>query len=301
MVPVMKLFLAILTLALVIPCVTLPARSAPARKIAVAGNMFDKVESVLNHYRIDYDLIEYKDLERRDIIGRYRALYLPCGMDYPYESMINVRSVKTRISSVTLKPDIREVNSSVVAENLGDFTGRGGAIYASGYSFKVIQEAFDIFTYHDDFPYMGMPGRVECGLAGDLRNFCGKDMMALYFSHPGWIALKSAGGCDVIATAEYETPRGIRKGPVSVLHYHGRGTVLYTAYHGTVYSDFRRFNILRVAGNHIIAKLGAEARKYGQTITGMVADEVLGGENVRVFGIGISRGRNTVYFLSERD
>ncbi len=276
-------------------------KTGPVRRIAVIKSLYDKVDVALDNYRIPYDLLEFRQLERPESIDRYRALFIPSGVETPFEDNLVIIANNFRFKSVALKPDFYEVDKEKVAHTVRDFVKAGGSAYFSGYSFDYLQQAFDIFKFFDSFPYMGMPERVEAELKEDLARFCMKDMMALYLNHPGWIAIKSANDASVLAHASFETPRGYRSGPVSIVARRGSGEVLYTSYDGTVFSPFRRFNIYRVAGAHLLQGLENEAGKYRQRVTGRIVDSLHDNEYSGMHRIDLETGNNTLYFHSERD
>jgi hypothetical protein len=147
---------------------------------------------------------------------------------------------------------------------------------------------------------MGMPTRVEAVLDHDLSRFSIKNKMALYLDHPGWITIKSAEDSEVIAYGTFETPRGVRTGPISVIARRG-GEILYTSYDGTLFSDFRRFNIYRIAGAHLLKSLESTAWKWNQRITGHLVDSLQRLEFARMYRIDLEKGENTIYFHSDRD
>ncbi|MCP4133924.1 MAG: hypothetical protein GY754_23340 [bacterium] len=270
-------------------------------RIAVIESTYDPVEKVLKSYRIPYDLLAYRDLEKEELLGKYSAIFVPCGIQTPLETNINILSRGTRIHSVSLKPESREVDKERVAENIEDFIEDGGSAYFSGYSFDILQKAFNPFIFADDFPYLGLSGRVEAETKNDLKRFCLRKKLALYMTHTGWIAPKEVKDAEVIAKAVYSTPRGEQTGPITVLMNRGDGEILYTSYHSTVYSDFRRFNIYRVAGSSLLKKLKDTARQWEQEVLGKIVDAVHKNENSRTYSLPLSAGENTIYFLSEKD
>ncbi len=269
--------------------------------IAVVKSKYDDVDLVLSNFHIPHDLLAYRDLEYPERVLGYRSLFVPSGIDNPIEEMIDVRSSSVRLKSVALKPDYYEVNRDKVARTLRRFVRKGGAAYFSGYSYEFIQRAFGMLEFFDNFPYMGMPARLEAKVTGDLSRFSRKNMVALYMDHPGWIAVKSARGAEVLATARYETPRGVRSGPVNFIARRGSGELLYTSYDSTVYSAFRRFNIYRIAGAHLIETYEDRAFRWGQSVTGRLVNAVQGGEYAAYHRIDIEKGSNTIYFYSESE
>jgi hypothetical protein len=276
-------------------------KAGPISRIAVIKSIYDNVDVALDNYHIPYDLLEFRELERPDVIDRYRALFIPSGAETPVEDNLVIIANNFRFKSVALKPEFYEVDKDKVARTIHDFVKAGGSAYFSGYSFDNLQRAFGIFEFFDNFPYMGMPARVEAELKSDLARFCMKDMMALYLNHPGWIAISSADDSEVLARCSFETPRGNRSGPVSILARRGNGEILYTSYDGTVFSPFRRFNIYRIAGAHLLKRLESEAGKYRQRITGRIVDSLHDNEYAGMHRIDLEKGNNTIYFHSERD
>ena len=270
-------------------------------KTAVVRAKYDDVEKVLNFYRLRHDTLEFCDLEQKNLLEEYDALFIPCGCDYPYEANISVYAMSSSIKSVSLRNDTPDPDMNKIAGNIKDFVNRGGAVYFSGYSFRLLDEMYGIFEFFDDFPYMGMPGRLESDVMDDLALFSMKKKMALYMDFPGWIAVKSADGADILSVAAYETPRGIRAGPISFLLEKGSGEILYTSYYSTVHSDFRRFNTYRIAGQKLMRRLLDKAFRWGRDVRGRIVDSIQAGENSRMYRLNLARGKNTIYFLAEKN
>jgi hypothetical protein len=293
-------------LALLVSCGAAPGpaveKSVKARhRVAAVKSKYDDVDLVLKNYRIPHDILAYRDLENPDLLSAYRSVFVPSGIDNPMEESLDVYANNFRFKSVALKPDFYEVDKEKVARNLRRFVRNGGAAYFSGYSFEYLQRAFDIFEFFDNFPYMGMPARLETTLFGDLFRYALKKKVALYLDHPGWIAVKSVRDAEIMAMASFDTPRGVRSGPITVLARRGGGEILYTSYDSTMFSDFRRFNIYRIAGAHLLEKLEDEASRWGQTVTGRIVSSIHNDEYADLHRIDLARGSNTIYFFSERD
>ncbi len=243
--------------------------------VAVVKSQYDKVEKVLKANSIPFDIIKLRDLENSELLRKYSALFLPCGIDKSEASNINVLAHGTTIKSVALNSDYYEINKEKIAENLFEFIKEENSLYVSGYSYKYLQAAFDVFTYYDDFPYMGLPGRIESEVKGDLANFSMKTFMALYMTHSGWISIKSAEGADILASATYKTPRGERSGPLNLLFKQFNGEIIYTSYHSTVHSDFRRFNVYRIASASLYKEINALVKSWEQKTATKIADAIL--------------------------
>ena len=268
-------------------------------KLAVVKGKYDEVEVVLKNYNLQYDLIKYSDLNNEGIFNKYDAVYFPCGIVPPIEENIRVVSSKSRIYSVSLKKSYYKLNEKKLAHAIQEYIEDGGAAYFSGYSFKFLNDAYNIFDFFEEFPYMGLPGRIESNLRNDIARFCKKKIRALYMTHSGWISIKSANDAEILVDATYDTPRGIRMGPITILLKRGDGEILYTSYHSTVYSNFRRFNIYRVAGSSLLKKIDDLSYKWEQETTSIIADAIHRGESHREFYIDLKKGENSVYFLAE--
>ncbi len=275
-----------------------PAAAVPpaaANTVAVVKGRYDDVELVLSTYKIPFDTIEYRDLDNEETYKKYRSIFFPCGVVPSMNERINLVAQRNRIQSVSLKDDFREPGKDATARCIRDFAEGGGALYFSGYAFDLLQRAYSPFLFHDGFPHVGLPGRIESKLMHDISRFCVKTKMALYMEHSGWIAPRAAMG-EVIVSGKYDTPRGEKSGPLSVLIRKGDGEILYTSYHSTVFSDFRRFNIYRIAGSPLLKRTAAMAERWDQTITGKIVDAFHSGENHRMYYLNLGRGNNTVYY-----
>jgi hypothetical protein len=271
-----------------------------SHKVAVVKSKYDPIERVLAAMNIPYDLLSFHDLESGEVFSRYSVMFFPCGMEHTLEMNVNVLARGGSIQSVSLKEKLYEPDRELMASHIRGFIKSGGQAYFSGYSFDLLDRAFGIFRFHDNFPYMGLAGRVESTLAGDLEKFALKDTMALYMGHSGWITLESAHNTLTLASAAYATARGERQGPITCTGSFGRGFLLYTVYHDTVYSDFRRFNVYRVYGGALIDSLARIARFWDQDITGRIADALQPNENSRIYRIDLREGANSVYFAASK-
>jgi hypothetical protein len=274
------------------------AEISPQNSIAVVKSRYDNIELVLSNYRIPYTLIEYNDLEKEDTFTSYNAIFLPSGLSSYYESNIAVNSKGKEIRSVNIAEDFFELDTKKFSRLFRSFTKNGGASYFSGYSYKLLSEAYDIFEFFYDFPYMGEPGRIEATAENDLARFILSNKAALYMGYTGWITIKEAKDSELLSESVFQTPRGEKTGPVSILHRDGKGEILYTSYYSTVYSEFKRFNIYRVAGNSLKNELLFLVSKNFQKVTGIILDAFLGDEASRLYLIKLYRGNNTLYFLS---
>ena len=114
-----------------------------AKSIAVVRSSFDKIEEVLEEYKIPYKMIFYADLEKKDTFKRYRALFLPCGMRKSLEENITVSSGRTGINSVSLNDKI--MATVCMQKNKLDFDD------AIAYQAMKVNNIETIISYDTDF------------------------------------------------------------------------------------------------------------------------------------------------------
>ncbi len=267
-------------------------------RIAVIKSRFDNIELVLDTYHIKYDLLEFKELGSSEVLSRYDSIFFPSGILSEYEDNLDINWQGKDFTSVKLSKNFFELDEKAFKNNFRNFTKNGGSSYFSGYAYKQLALAYDDFKFFDNFPYMGVPGRVEADILGDLARFSLKRKTALYMEYTGWIALKSVSGAEILAEAEFSTPRGDKSGPISVIIHDG-GEILYTSYYSTVYSEFKRFNIYRIAGSHLRDKAISRVKARSQEPTGIIIDSFLGGESHRTYYFNLKEGNNTIHFLSD--
>jgi hypothetical protein len=222
-------------------------------------------------------------------------MFFPCGIEPPVEASINLLAQGTNINSVSLQKEYHEIDKDKIARNVKDFIDNGGSGYFSGYSYSILQKAYDIFGFHDNFPYMGLEGRIEARLKSDLDRFCMKREMALYMTPSGWVALKSSSDSEILAEGTYDTPRGQKSGPISITAVRGRGNILFTSYYSTVYSDFRRFNVYRTIGINFLNDEIKKTVRWSQDLNGSVVDAIQKDESYRMYYFNLAKGYNTLY------
>ncbi|MDY6935333.1 MAG: hypothetical protein SVZ03_14055 [Spirochaetota bacterium] len=244
-------------------------------------------------------MIKCHDLENEEIYNKYRAIFFPCGMYKPIETNVNILSRGTKVQAVLLKNDISEVNREKICNNIKSFIHDGGVGYFSGYSYEFLQGSLKPFEFFDDFPNMGMAGRVTLELKDELYCFCRNEKLALYMFHQGWIAVKSVKEAEVVAEGSFETPKGIKFGPIISILKRGEGEALYTSYHNKGYNrELLRYMIYRISYRHILSNLIDIADKWEQDVSSSIVDSVRGWESSRTYRIYLSRGKNTIYFDS---
>ncbi|MCL1864365.1 MAG: hypothetical protein FWF73_00960 [Spirochaetes bacterium] len=267
-------------------------------RIGVVKSRFDNIEIVFDTYRINYDLLQMKDLENSEVFEKYDSIFFPSGILSDYEDNIDVSWQGKNHLSVKLSKNFFELNPDIFKKNLRRFTKNGGASYFSGYAFKQLAMAYDDFEFFDDFPYMGIQSRIEADIKGDLARYILKRKTGLHMDYPGWVTLKHVNGAEILAESSFPTPRGEKFGPLSVLIHDG-GEILYTSYYSSVYNDFKRFNIYRIAGNHLRKKALNKVKSHFQKPTGLIIDAFLKDETSRQYYLNLASGYNTIYFISD--
>lgn len=276
------------------------AEETAAGKFSIAvvgGDTFDPVEKVLSTYSIPHEVIDITDLEKEETFQRFGAVFFPCGMEPPVHEKISIIPSGNSIASVSLKGKFRDTDSELIGKNISLFVKKGGAAYFSGFAFKHLQAAFSPFEFFSNHPHLGEEGRIEARLSGDLAVFCGEQQTAIYMTHAGWVTVESVKDGEVIAEGKYLTPIGEKEGPISVLFKRGGGEILYTSYHNTLYSDFRRFNIYKIAAHNLIERTAGKAEE--QEILAKIGDAVHKGEHVRTYRLPVKSGHNDLYITAE--
>ena len=268
-------------------------------RIAVVKSRYDNIELVLSNYNIRYDLIEFRELSDTDNFTKYSSIFFPSGIESNYEDNLDINWQGKEITSVKLTKNFFEMDEKKFGKDLRDFIKRGGSAYFSGYSYKQMSAGYDNFEFFYDFPYMGIPGRIEADVYDDLAMFSMKRKAYLYMEYPGWIALKHVDDAEILSESKFSTPKGEKSGPISVLIKDGYGEIIYTSYYSTVYSEFKRFNIYRIAGNTVLKRAVELAGSYSQDVRSRITDAFLGGETSRRYYFNIEVGTNTFYFLSD--
>ncbi|HRX46299.1 MAG TPA: hypothetical protein P5120_02170 [Spirochaetota bacterium] len=293
-----KMFLKYLFL---LPILLFPIYIYPqsGERIAVVKSRYDNIELVLSNYNIRYDLIEFRELSDTDNFTKYSSIFFPSGIESNYEDNLDINWQGKEITSVKLTKNFFEMDEKKFGKDLRDFIKRGGSAYFSGYSYKQMSAGYDNFEFFNDFPYMGIPGRIEADVYDDLAMFSMKRKAYLYMEYPGWIALKHVDDAEILSESKFSTPKGEKSGPISVLIKDGYGEIIYTSYYSTVYSEFKRFNIYRIAGNTVLKRAVQLAGSYSQDVRSRITDAFLGGETSRRYYFNIEVGTNTFYFLSD--
>ena len=288
----------IYTSALILITLIFSSNTYGENRVGVVKSRFDNIELVLDTYRINYDLLQLRDLENGEVFEKYDSIFFPSGISSEYEDNIDVNWQGKTHQSVKLSKNFFELNPDVFKKNLRRFTKNGGSSYFSGYAIKQLIMAYDNFEFFDNFPYMGIQDRVEAEIKGDLARYIHKKKLGLHMDYPGWVTLKNVSGAEILAESSFQTPRGEKFGPLSVI-IHDAGEILYTSYYSSVYNDFKRFNIYRIAGNNLRKRALDKVKSRFQNSTGLVIDSFLKDESSRIYYVNLEAGYNTIYFISD--
>ncbi len=284
----------IIALVLWLFCIWVPALAA-APRIGVVSARFDDIAKLFDSFRIKYtpltiaDCQEYKNLENLDV------LCLPCGVEPPVESSINVVARRYRIQGVDLKREYREISYDQIYENIERFIRDGGTGYFSDYSYKYLQHMAKPFKFFRDFPHAGISGPSDVTIAGDLAAFFNHTRIRLVMTHNGWVALRDTKG-EVLARAQFRTPSGKREGPVSARLEIGSGQAYYTSFHSSRWErEYMRFFVYRMAGDAALKRIGERASRWDQDIETTVVDAFLPGEYHRTYAMTMPADTATLY------
>jgi hypothetical protein len=271
------------------------------KDIAVVNSKFDKIENTLSKYGIKYKLYNYSELENSELYARYRLIFFPCGIDNTIETNVDILSRGTTIHSVSLKKDFFEVNEEKIYKNIKAYIEDGGNAYFSDYSYKLLNGAFSAIDFYDDFPNLGLNGRISLELRNDLIFFHKDQSLKVYMDHSGWVVAKSIANSETLAESEVNTIRDPKRCPIISVLKRGSGEIIYSSYHKqTNDNEIERYIVYRLAYRFLADKLIKKAFFWDQTINCTIIDSVREWENYRSYIIPAEKGNNTVYFLSEK-
>ena len=204
--------------------------------IAVVTGSYDNIQSILERLNIPYDEIAgtwdmYGSSTTLDVIdflrdparlAEYDIIFFNCGMDDMW----------------TLESDLMQ--------NLQDYVGNGGSIYASDQAYYVLEGPFPDaadFVGNDNeqySAYVGSMGHVEGSILNtSLKSALGKDFADINYDLESWASIEAAGEAEVLIEGEfqwmdwsaYDSGPNTTRGPLAVRHEYGDGVVLYTTFH----------------------------------------------------------------------
>jgi hypothetical protein len=271
------------------------------REIAVVSSKFDPIEKTLDKYRIAHRKCNYSDLEKKEFYNHFRLIFFPCGVENTIETNVNILSRGTRIHSVSLKKDFLDINEDLIFRNIKSFIENGGNAYFSDYSYKLLEGAFRVMEFYDNFPNLGISGQIDLALKNNLFFFCKTPTYKAELPHPGWVVVKSIQNSEVLAVSTFNTIRDIKTSPVISLLERGLGEAIFTSYHRITGDDeISRFIIYRLAYKYLSDKLESKASTWEQTINCTIIDSIREWENFRSYTVPLKEGNNTLYFNAEK-
>lgn len=275
--------------------------SAEQPDIAVFKDGVDTIEEVLDAYRLNYNLYDYREIENEEIYKLHQVIFFPCGIENPYESNIKVKMTGRGISGVELDKKYYIADKKPVSNNIRSFINAGGSAYFSGHSYIYLQDAYKPFSFYFNFPYSGLPGTYKVNLHKDLKSFSSTESLTLNLNHTGWVVIKPEKGYETLAETSAKTPRGNKKAVITAAMREKDGYMLYTSCHKSSFNTLKRFSIYRTIGAAYTSELKKTAEKWGQKITHEITDAVHSAEYSRKYDINLLKGNNTIYFASRKD
>lgn len=293
----------ILTTALSSVCaVALSSENFAAEKpVGLVKGRFDHIETLLNHYKIPFDIIQFADLEKKDSLKKHSAVFFPCGMGRSLESNIDVSASGYYVQNVFLKDLQKKVETEKIRENIRDFISAGGSAYFSDFSYDILQLTYNCFDFYFNFPNLGISGRYATKLNGSLRLFLNREKADFFMPHEGWVLIQSVKDAEILAEGEVETPRGELRARIISLIQRGSGEIIYSSYHSSERNDeIMRYMIFRITRKEMLEHHTRVVSKWNQTITTEILDTILPGENVRSHAVILQKGKNTIYFYAEK-
>ncbi len=283
----LSLLSAIITILLISPVFS--------QKIAVVKSNADNIASKLSLLKIPYEKLDFKELENLKNITTYDVIFFPSGMEPTIESSLQVQARRYGIKSVSIKKSYYEYNRKLITRNIQTFIQNGGIAYFSGYSYTYLQNMYNLFTFHDKFPPMGLTGKVSFKLHKNFFIFNNSRDLNLYFSYSGWIAPAAISKSTVLATGTYETPRGSKTGPMLFYFKPINSYIYYSAFHSSSFSPIERYIIYQTTGLKELEQLKSKASRWGQKIAIGLVDAILNYENFREYKVEILPGENTIH------
>lgn len=195
-------------------------------KIAVVTGLYDDIGSLVGDLAFDYDEINGRTgtalrdfLLDEDRMRRYDVIFFNCGMMENWTQ-----------------------ETSTVASNLRSYVRNGGSVYASDWSYWLVEKGWP--SEHD---FAGPESRIDTafvGVASPVRaevrdaamaDALGNDQANLNYDLDGWAPLEGAPGAEVLIRGEYRWWSGFQQrsaeGPLATRLYDGEGEVLYTSFH----------------------------------------------------------------------
>ncbi len=281
-----------LSVILVMLLFTVRAEAVP--RVLVFKSYHDNLTTLLDIYHIPYIIKRASAVAGESSLSGFDAVFIPCGVEQPIESSIQVMAHGQRIQGVTLKDDYEGIDYKRLNVLLQDFVKSGGRLYAAGYSYGFVKALGCSLSFFNNFPHYGTSGSIHSFLNDDFASFVMRDDMQLNVNYNGWVALQKA-NASILARGYFPTVGGEEEGPVAFFKKYGNGVVYYSAYHTSEDSLYMRYFIFRTAYGMLVDELLQKAWYWGQSIALSVVDTFKNDEYVRSYTCTLPRGAVTIY------
>ncbi|HOR93535.1 MAG TPA: hypothetical protein PLZ38_06170 [Spirochaetota bacterium] len=284
-----------IVLFLLLLLLSLPLSAAP--RVLVLKSYHDNITVHLDKYHIPY-IVKRGWAVANDSLSGFDAVFIPCGVEQPPETSIQVMAHGQRIEGVSLKDDYAGIDYKRLNALLQDFVNNGGRLYAAGYSYQFVEAMGCSLSFFNNFPHFGTGGQIHSFLNDDFASFVMRNDIQLPVSYNGWVALESADAV-ILAKGYFPTVQGEREGPLAFYKQYGKGQVYYSAYHSELDSLYMRYFIFRVAYGALLDEMLYHAWYWGQKVVFSVVDTFTSDEYVRNYKCTLPRGTATIYLPSD--
>lgn len=192
-----------------------PAQLQSTGRLGYVEGAYDHIEDIVRD-TLNYpmDNVVADSLRYASLLGRYRAIFLNCGMDYSflYDSVWSTQAV---------------------AAILLNYVNSGGSLYVSDLAQPIVRAMFpaDVFNQNSGNVQV-IYGRV---IDQGLRSFIAKDSVQIRYNLVGWQTLDSLSlRPQVLLRGNYQSSLGFQTNkPLAIIIQHGSGKVVYTTFHNT--------------------------------------------------------------------
>ncbi len=224
-------------------------------KVAVVEARFDSVEETLLKYKIPFTVIPERMLENAEELFVYDLIFFPCGIGISPETSINILSRGTKFEGVTLKDDYYKTDEEKVTKAVRSFISEGGIAVFSDYSIPLLAKTTKRLKFYKDFPNIGLTGYYTSYASGDFENFIGRKQYAINFPHSGWVVVSRSYSENNFASAEVNTPIGIKSAIISGKIPFEKGTAYFSSFHESdPTNELLRFITIRSYSTNYVKK-----------------------------------------------
>ena len=200
-------------------------------KVAIVKAHYEKINTLLDYYKIPYTIIPHKNLESYDVLSKYDIIFFPCGIGVEPDTSINILSRGTKLHGIELKDDyykIDEKKSSVTIEN---FISNGGIAIFSDFSMSLMNDALGYFSFYKNFPTLGLSGTYNATTDENFFTFAKQHFYPVTFKHSAWFVCKEAQNASVFLSAKINTPIGQKQAVIAGAINHDDGIAFFSSFH----------------------------------------------------------------------